>query len=170
MSVSKSGNGTYEVQVWFRDWQGARRKKHRRGFRTKAEARAWEREFLLRQSGAPDMLFEDFCKVYEADRAAHIRRSTLLMKENVIRTKLVPTFGKMRLTEITAARVLAWQSELRASRNPRTGRRYTDTYLRTINTQLSSILNHAVRFYGLPSNPMRQTGKIGSEHAGEMLF
>lgn len=39
MSVSKEASGTYEVQCWYRDWQGTRKKKHRRGFKTKAAAR-----------------------------------------------------------------------------------------------------------------------------------
>ena len=29
------------------------------------------------------------------------------------------------------------------------------TYLKNINDQLSAIFNHAVRFYGLPENPVR---------------
>ena len=43
----------WDVQAWYRTYDGSRKKKHKRGFRTKAEARRWERDFLLRAEGSP---------------------------------------------------------------------------------------------------------------------
>lgn len=42
--------------------------------------------------------------------------------------------------------------------------------LSTVNNALSGMLNHAVRFYGLPVNPMTKAGKIGSAKANGMNF
>ena len=53
MAISKESTGTYEVQVWFKDSLGKRHKKHKRGFKTKAEARKFEAEFLLKRDGSP---------------------------------------------------------------------------------------------------------------------
>ena len=39
MSVTQAENGTWEVSVWYKDWQGERKRKHKRGFATKREAR-----------------------------------------------------------------------------------------------------------------------------------
>lgn len=47
---------------------------------------------------------------------------------------------------------------------------YSPTYLRTIHTQLSSILNHACRYYNLKTNVARYVGTMGEKEADEMLF
>lgn len=44
------------------------------------------------------------------------------------------------------------------------------TYLRTVNNQLTAILNHAARFYGLNPNPAVRTMKMGSKDTKEMNF
>ena len=40
-------NGTWYVQFRYTDWKGERQQKLKRGFATKKEAQAWEREFLM---------------------------------------------------------------------------------------------------------------------------
>lgn len=45
-----------------------------------------------------------------------------------------------------------------------------DTYLHSICNQFSAMMNHAVRYYGLQSNPMDKVGKIGKKQAEEMGF
>lgn len=47
---------------------------------------------------------------------------------------------------------------------------YTGTYLKTVQAQLSSIFNHAVRFYELPNNPVRVAGSMGQNESDEMKF
>lgn len=170
MSVSKESNGSYTVQCWYRDWTGVRKKKTKRGFRTKSEAVRWEREFALKESGSPEMMFSDFLKLYESDVKPHLKLNTWLTKEAIISKKILPAFGNKKLCEISATDVLAWQKELIEYANPKTGKGYAKTYLRTINGVLSSIFNHAVRYYSLPVNPIHKTGKIGSSNSGEMKF
>lgn len=68
------------------------------------------------------------------------------------------------------ADVLEWQTRLISRVDPKTGKPYKKTYLRTVNNIPSAMLNHAVRYYGLPSNSMKRTGKIGSAKAEEMKF
>ncbi len=50
------------------------------------------------------------------------------------------------------------------------GRPYSPTFLRSITNQMSAIMNHAVRLYGLRANPMHKVERIGSKRAGEMLY
>ena len=45
MGVYKEGKN-WKVQVYYKDWQGNRKRKQKRGFRTKGEAKEWERDFL----------------------------------------------------------------------------------------------------------------------------
>lgn len=44
---------------------------------------------------------------------------------------------------------------------------FSATYLKTVNNQLCALFNHAVRFYGLSSNPCRRAESMGSKSAGE---
>ena len=46
MGVYKEGKN-WKVQVYYKDWQGNQKRKQKRGFRTKGEAKEWERDFLL---------------------------------------------------------------------------------------------------------------------------
>ncbi|MDD7318522.1 MAG: tyrosine-type recombinase/integrase [Prevotellaceae bacterium] len=50
------------------------------------------------------------------------------------------------------------------------GKNYSPTYLCTIHAQLSSILNHACRYYNLKTNVARDVGTMGEKEADEMLF
>ena len=45
---------------------------------------------------------------------------------------------------------------------------YSKTYLKTINNQLTCIINYAKRFYDLNTNPCGQAGCIGQAKAEEM--
>ncbi len=169
MAVNRnSKTGLWEVQVWYRTHDGRRKKKHKRGFRTKAVAKQWEREFLLRAEGSPSMKFADFVEVYMADMKPQLKLNTFLTKGHIIKTKLVPFFGEMQLDEIQAADIMRWQNELRSAVNPRTGRPYAASYLRTVRNQCSSLFNHGVRYYGLRENPFAKTGKAPKAHEPEM--
>ena len=42
--------GTWYASFYFENWQGVKQKKLKRGFVTKKDALAWEREFLLQQA------------------------------------------------------------------------------------------------------------------------
>ena len=44
-------NGSWYVQFRYTDWRGERQQKLKRGFATKKDAQAWEREFLI-EAGA----------------------------------------------------------------------------------------------------------------------
>ena len=50
------------------------------------------------------------------------------------------------------------------------GKPYSTTYLKTIHNQMSAIFNHAVRYYGLSSNPAAKAGSMGEKEAEEMDF
>lgn len=50
------------------------------------------------------------------------------------------------------------------------GKPYSATYLRTLNNQLTAILNHAERYYGLSPNPAMRTVKMGGKEARTMNF
>lgn len=73
------------------------------------------------------------------------------------------------MNDITNVTIIQWQNELMKVKDDR-GRNYSPTYLRTIHAQLSSILNHACRYYNLKTNVARDVGTMGEKEADEMSF
>ena len=170
MSVYKDEkNGTWRCIYRYTNWKGERKQTQKRGFRTKREARAWEREELLKQGAKLDMTFESFYDIYSNNKKARVKESTWEIKGNLVRTKILPYFGQRKIAEITPKDVIAWQNELLKYRDEK-GKPYSGEYLRTIHAQLSAIFNHAVRYYELRSNPAAKVGNMGSEEHREMLF
>jgi integrase len=141
----------------------------KRGFSTKREALDWERSFLHQKAADLSMLFEDFIAVYTSDMRSRIREHTWMTKEVIIRTKLLPYFGKKKMCEIQTKDVIVWQNKMLASADAG-GKGYSPTYLKTLHNQLSAILNHAVRHYELKCNVAAKVGPIGKKEATEMLF
>ena len=170
MSVYKdTKNNTWKVYYRFTDWQGKVHQSTKRGFPTKREALAWEREQLHKVEADLDMTFESFIDTYTADMKNRLKENTWHTKENIIKTKLLPYFGKRKINEITTKDVIAWQNELLTYRDEKR-KPYSQTYLKTLHNQLSAIFNHAVRFYDLHSNPAAKAGNMGTEERREMLF
>lgn len=162
-------NGTWYAMVRYKDWKGERKQKCQRGFATKREAQEWERQFQLQKQANMDMTLESFCKLYEADVRPRLKENTWLTKESIIQSKILPYLGKRKMSEITAKDVIDWQNEMRSQKG-KTGKTISPTYLKTIHGQLSSIFNHAIRYYDLNINPARKAGTMGTEESKEMLF
>ena len=110
-------NGTWYVMVRYQDWKGEKKQKCKRGFATKREAQEWERTFQLKEAGDLDMTFEAFLELYERDMRPRLKENTWLSKEHMIRTKLLPYFGKRMISEIDTKDIIAWQNELLAYRD-----------------------------------------------------
>ena len=161
--------GTWYVQFRYTDWKGERQQKMKRGFATKKDAQAWEREFLMEKQADINMSFESFVGLYEKDIKPKIKLNTWITKESIIKQKILPYFQKKKLSEITATDIIHWQNEIRELTDCH-GRPLSKTYLKTVHNQLSAIFNHAIRFYGLQLNPAQKAGNMGMEEKKEMLF
>ena len=162
-------NGTWYVQFRYTDWKGERQQKLKRGFATKKEAQAWEREFLMEKQADINMSFESFVGLYEKDIQPKIKLNTRITKESIINQQILPYFQKRQLSEITAKDIIDWQNEIRELTDCH-GRPLSKTYLKTVHNQLSAIFNHAIRYYGLQINPAQKAGNMGMEEKKEMLF
>lgn len=160
---------TWRVSCYYTDWQGNRKRHEKRGFSTKKDANAYEREFLLKTSKDINMGFGAFIDIYMADTRPQIKRSTYATKENIINTHIRPYFENLSLSGITSTEILKWQNDLLMLRDDN-GKGYAQTYLRTIQNQLNAIFNHAVKYYELPKNPCVVHKKMGKSKANEMLF
>lgn len=170
MSVTRDKrNGTWYVQAWYKTYDGKRAHKVKRGFKTKPEALSWERDFYAVQAGDMDMKLVDFLELYKKDMGPRLRLNTWKTKESIITKRILPYLGEKRMNQIAPVDIVRWQNELMALEKP-SGGGFSATYLKTVNNQLCALFNHAVRFYGLSSNPCRRAESMGSKSAGEMRF
>lgn len=157
--------------VYYRviNWDGKRKQSTKRGFKTKRDALAWEREFLNKTQADISMTFASFVETYTVDMKNRIKENTWQTKEHIIRTKFLPYFGKRKMSEIHPRDIIAWQNEMIKGCN-KSGEKYSPVYLKTLHNQLSAIFNHAVKFYNLKENPATKAGNMGKEKSREMLF
>lgn len=155
--------GKWLIQYRYTDWKGNHKKSTKRGFSTKREAEEWLRNFLMSQQADFNMSFEEFVKLYYEDMTPRLREHTMKTKKHIIELKIIPFFGKKSMNAITPADIRKWQNELLL-------KNYSQTYLRTINNQLTAIFNYAVQYYDLKNNPCKKAGSIGKNKAEEMNF
>ncbi len=170
MAVYKDENtNTWRVIYRYTDWNGERKQSQKRGFKTKREAQAWEREQMNQKSADLDMTFKSFISLYTADMQTRLKENTWATKEHIMRTKLEPYFGKLKMCNITSQQIITWQNEMLNHKDGR-GKPYSPVYLKTVHNQLSAIFNHAVKYYNLRENPCKKAGSMGKKKNREMLF
>ena len=131
------------------------------GFRLQKEAKQFEIDFLSKTAKNCDMSFGSMVDIYMEDCKARLKPTTYQGKEAVIAKHILPYFRHLRINDIQPMTVRRWQTDLINSTQ-----NYKPTYLRTLNSQLSAIFNFAMKYYGLPSNPVQKSGTIGKKHSG----
>ncbi|MCR5778071.1 MAG: site-specific integrase [Lachnospiraceae bacterium] len=162
-NAKRDPNGTWRIQYRYTDWKGVKKKSQKRGFKTKKEAEEWLAHFKYQQSSDPNMPLKDFWEIYMDDMKKRLKETTIANKEHIWRCKILPYFGDLPINEITPSRIRRWQSEMIA-------KGFKPTYLKTINNQLAAVMNYAVRFYDLRSNPCTKAGSMGKGKADERPF
>lgn len=80
-----------------------------------------------------------------------------------------PYFGQKPINQITELDVLNWQTWVQQKGFDKfKGVGYAPTYLKSINNELSAMMNYAVRYYRLPYNPCERAGSMGKSSAEAM--
>ena len=115
------------------------------------------------------MTFASFVETYTADMKSRLKENTWHTKEHILRTKILPYFGRRKINEIQAKDIIAWQNEMLNSKD-KNGNLYSPVYMKTLHNQLSAVFNHAVKYYGLHENPASKVGNMGKAKSREMLF
>lgn len=163
----KSGKTMWYANFYYTDWTGEKKHICKRGFKTQREAKEYERQFLDEQKNKTDILFGSLVQVYLEDQKHRLKPTTIENKKAIINSKILPYFSKLKICDIDTIKVRKWQNELLTYRDGN-GEPYSKTYLKTVHSQLSAILNYAVKHYGLISNPCNIAGSIGKSTADEM--
>lgn len=157
------GRKTWYASFYYTNWRGERKLKKKRGFPLERDAKEFERQFLLKQQNSCNMTFGSLVEIYMEDMKSRLRKSTLANKKFLIEKQILPAFESLPVNEITSAQVRKWQDGLLETD-------LAQTYIKTINNQLSAVFNYAVKHYHLPENPVRIAGTIGRKNADVMKF
>ena len=144
-------------KFYYVDFSGTKKQKKKRGFTTKKQATEWERDFLVKYQSEITIPFSVLIKHYQEDMKARLKPSTIYSKNVIIEKHILPYFKDTPINKITPKHVRSWQNEMINHE-----KNFSQTYLKTLQTQLVSIFNYAVRYYDLKENPCNKAGSMGS--------
>ena len=77
------------------------------------------------------------------------------IQRTVFKNRILPYFKDKPVNAITPTDIRAWQNE-------QIDKGYSDAYLDRIQNMLTTILNYAVTYYNLPSNPCTRAGHMSN--------
>lgn len=174
MSVKKEKNGKYKVVYYRRNPDtGKLIQTTKRGFASRTEAEFFDASAKINKKSSFDIgkiELNVFVDMYMKDKS-NLKEKSLDTKRNVFdkhvlnknNEKGVASFRGCKLNDITAKALIDWQ-------NMKMKEGYSDSYLRTIRKELSTLLNHAEKIYGWENNPSKYVERMGSSDSGEMVF
>lgn len=164
----KDGKTTlWYANFYYTDWTGDKKHICKRGFKTQREAKEYERSYLDQQHTTSEILFSSLVENYLEDMSHRLKPTTMENKRFIIEGKLLPYFGNLKVCDIDTIKIRKWQNEMISYRDEY-GKPFSQTYLKTVNNQLSAIMNYATAHYRLAFNPCKVAGSIGKSKAGEM--
>ncbi|MBD5477856.1 MAG: site-specific integrase [Lachnospiraceae bacterium] len=171
MPAYKEKNGTWTSKFKYNDWLGEPRQKTKRGFERKKDALEFEADYKARFIQSADITLSALVENYMKDLAGNrkIDFTTAAKKQRIFETMIIPFFRHKKINLISELDVLNWQSWVQKKgyeKYPATG--YSPTYLRIIHSELSAVMNYAVRYYRLPYNPCTKAGSMGKGAAEAM--
>lgn len=112
----------------------------------KGDAENYEKELrknLLNPPPKPTKLFSAFVEDFLTYSKNNNKPSTLYAKESILRLRLIPEFGALKLDEITTAKVEAFKTKMRAE--------VTDKSINNYLIVLNKLLTLAVKYGELPA-------------------
>lgn len=157
-----------DTKKWTAQWfetnaKGEKKKRRKRGFSTKKEALEYERQKKLNSSRSMDMKLSEFMEVYFEDKQNELKERTMKNKRYMMEQHIIPYFGNKMMSEISASQIIQWQNEMQT-------KGFSESYLRMIQNQLTSLFTHASRIYDLRTNPCKKVKRMGNSDSRSLDF
>ncbi len=168
-SYKDQTTGKWYCQFYYTDYTGKRKKKFKRGFDFKRDADQWERDFLEKMQGSPEMSFKTYSDIFLDHIRTNRKPITYRTQESRIRVWIVPYFADMSLNKISTLDVKNWQDWLKKSETVH-GNALSTGYIGTLHRELSSMLNFAIKYYGLKENPCLIAGNVEKSRKRSLNF
>ncbi len=157
-----------DTKKWTAQWfetnaRGEKKKRRKRGFATKKEALEFERQKKLSSAKSMDMKLGEFMEIYFDDKQNDLKERTQKNKRYMMEQHIIPYFGECKMSEISAGQIIQWQNEMQT-------KGFSESYLRMIQNQLTSLFTHASRIYDLNVNPCKKVKRMGSSDSRSLEF
>ena len=157
-----------DTKKWTAQWfetnvMGEKKKHRKRGFSTKREALEFERGKKLSNERSMDMSLSDFIEIYFSDKQNELQERTIKNKKYMMQQHIVPYFGNQMMSDIKASQIIQWQNEMQK-------KGFSDSYLRMIQNQLTSLFTHASKIYDLQINPCKKVKRMGNSDSRSLNF
>ena len=142
--------------------------KYKRGFESKREAKQFEEDFiesLTADDEADEKPYErTFGDVFQEYLMSHkhsdIKESSLETKFNIFNKHIFPDFEHKPIADITDDDIAHWQNAIKLKKSSN-GKKFSESYLRTIQSQFNSIINYAQSKGYLRANPLADIKNMG---------
>lgn len=156
MSVYKDEKkGTWYCKFRYKDWQGNRKETTKRGFKTKREAKEYEDRAKTVAQESVHLTLQNLADEYMDYLKRNLSENTFYNRQIIIKKHILPYFSNAKLSDITPLKINRWQTEI-------TQGQLEESSVRLVDRTFSAMLNFAVKFFNLRSNPFKITGHVGS--------
>ena len=161
------GSTPWFAKFQYTDSEGNKRTKIKRGFRTEKEAKAFEKKFLADVEANKDYLFEKVVEFYFETCSNQIKLSSLQTKQSIFEKFILPDFSGKDIRNIKTSDLTRWQNKRLFARDKSGERLYSDTYIKTVNSQLRGLFNFAVAndYLERNENPILDLSSVGKKES-----
>lgn len=163
----KVDKGSWAVRFRVISAQGSIIEKKLSGYDKKSQAEHAYRNYMTNYIPIKDvnnniLTFNELFNNYLAHQRSRTKPATIYCIERIAIKYILPKFKNTYINRITKQDILQWQSDLN-------NYNLKHSYKCTIRTHFSSILNYAVKYNDLPSNPFQHVDNFRNlEHKKEM--
>lgn len=162
MPAYKDGDKWF-AQFYYTDFDGVKKRKKKRGFNTKKEALEYERIMITKMDGSnANLTLSDLCDLFLEDRQMRVKPTTYSNYEGYIENRIKPYFKDRLAVDIKPIDIRHWQNLL--------AKDCTKNSIHTYHDCLVSIFAYGMKFYGLKTNPAKETGNVAKPQKQEIKF
>ena len=158
MPVYRNPNGTWKYRAYKTDVYGKRRQYEKSGFATKREAQMAEHTFLTSNDEKKiDISFSELWTSYECFIKNKMKQQSYRKTVSKFENHILPYFKDCKVKSLNVDLYTNWQNEILKK-----GFKYR--YNSSIHGSVVTILNYAIKFYGLESNIASQVGNFNRKY------
>lgn len=154
MSIAFNEKYKYYEAFFYVTINNKRKQIHKRGFKTKREAKLYEQEYIKKYNNSTLMSFQSAYELYLEDCKKRVKPSTIASKQ-VAFIPALDFFKNALLEKITPLDIRNYQNFILS-------KGYAKTTQKIYTKQISSLFNFFIKYYGLKQNPCIIAGSIGS--------
>lgn len=154
---------TWYFRVYIKDHNEKKVQRQRNGFKTKAEAKSAEYDFLnkmnLTMSNPLEhtkISFQQLYNIYMQDKKQKLKYQSIRTIKNKFENHILPYFKDYDITSITNKDYLDWKDKILT-------KGFSFKYNSSLHTCMVGILNYAMKFYNLNSNIASKVGNFSKK-------